>query len=461
MLRLLKFNRPGLVSLWWCLVSSPAALALGPNPLSLQGKAPGSEDAGQGVLELPQSLTQCPASLESTLQARRSQPHAGAQAWHDLGNFYTCRKQPDQAIAAYQQALWIDPNALTFHRLWLLLQLDPHPIQRMLDLLETHPQPDRALLTLGEYLRQPIFADGQDEPLPAPTDAALAVFERLFEQRPQDPLVAWHLGRLYLDEDHLESGIGLLTQADALLGDAPPAQQLTFMIRHDLAKAYLLADQAPAAAASLRKMIQDDPLYGVFLSRDLSPLGATERVGDHPYGPSSANDPAVSIQSLVEFEMGQLYAANQNWVAASRSYQQAIQDSPGFKFAQDQYGYSLIQLGQFEAALDPLQQAIALDPQLSWAYYHLGMAYAGLEQETLAIQAIQACIALHSSLNGGDPGSVNPYLNYRILGDFYREHQNLPRALAAYKQALQAAASQDDPVREDIEQMETALKAKG
>lgn len=246
---------------------------------------------------------------------------------------------------------------------------------------------------VGADQRNAVLAQAEGDLRERKLDTALNGFLSVLNAYPDDPRA--HAG---VAETHLALGNGELALKAYDAWPAPMAGRADAFQGRGIA--HLLLGEEAAARADLTKAVEADPS----LWRAWNALGLiNDRI--------------------------------RNWAQADQCYQKAAQANPGAAEILNNRGYSLVQRGDYAAAVPLLNQALRLDPTLEAARNNLTLASALQGRYEGALTAIPADVlpvALnnvgYAALLRGDYASAEVYLTRAIQSSprhFEKANENL------------------------------------
>ncbi|MDG2405004.1 MAG: tetratricopeptide repeat protein [Paracoccaceae bacterium] len=131
---------------------------------------------------------------------------------------------------------------------------------------------------------------------------------------------------------------------------------------------------------------------------------------------------STSLRNL----QGASYAALQNYDAAIKSYDKAIEADPFFADAHLNKGSALQETGELDAAIVSFNHTLVINPQHSSAFFNLGNALMAKGELDLAIDGYKNALKL-------DPQNAEAYC---YMGNAFKEKGQLDEALDCYGNAL-------------------------
>lgn len=157
------------------------------------------------------------------------------------------------------------------------------------------------------------------------------------------------------------------------------------------------------------------------------------------FKPNKSSDPrgeAIFVQNVPEsarafYERGaKNFRDGQNDAGVS-ALKQAIELFPDYFLALDLLGKEEVKAGHYQEALPVLLHAVQVNPRAAGSHYSLGVAYLKLEQPEAAISSLNKAATFN-------PTNTNTQM---MLGIALRQHNQLVKAEAAFKKALQLGGS--------------------
>jgi tetratricopeptide (TPR) repeat protein len=289
-------------------------------------------------------VVQAEALLRRSLQADARQPHV----WNNLGNLLLATQRADEALAAYAQALALQPAYADAHynrarALHTLARL-PEAAESLNAALAAAPQPTVAMLQLHAQI------EGDAGHL----ESALRTLDKALAAAPE------HLGLLHnravlLQRQHRHAEALATHDRAATLGlDAPDAHYnrgntLQSLGRHG------------EALAAYRQTLSRDPTHALALY-DLARL--RWRLGEPEFDAElRAAQAAPAAPPALAGVHGHLLWRAERHAEAAEAYARAAAALPQAAGLQDGLARCLVRLGEVEAGLAAHARAVTLSPQ--------------------------------------------------------------------------------------------------
>jgi protein O-mannosyl-transferase len=260
-------------------------------------------------------------------------------------------------------------------------------------------------------------------------DVAIAAFRKASEMAPSSAIVFFRLGDAYMKKGDYASAIPPLKRAAELNPDAPPVQQLLGFallaagysaeaIQHldkvheygALGIAQLQSGQPSEAIANLQTALTknpNDPDLLYYLSRAGAQLSTQSldkllsNFPDSPRGHQAKGQAYFELKLLpdaekeylqvlkmrpdlpgLRLELGEVYAANSEWLKAEQQFAQEAKIQPGNAEVAYRFGEALLQQGKMKEAAVELERSDSLRPDMSETLYSLGRAKANQDPKT-------------------------------------------------------------------------------
>jgi tetratricopeptide (TPR) repeat protein len=366
-------------------------------------------------------------ALKAYQQAIERHPQAvdQAMAWDRLGQIQVKLQAPEAALAAYRQAVAVDP---TYALPWS---------------------------NLGDVYRR------QDK-----LDEAVAAYQRA---KQLDPAYAWpyhHLGWIYLERRQNEAAVSQFRQAIERQRQSVD-QALSW---YGLGQVYQALEQPAAAGDAYRQAIKLDPaypwtyhqlgllheaqadfeaaqkLYRQALERhaptDPRRAASWQHLGNCWVALGDLDEAAEAYQQAAQADaadaisrnnLGDVCAVLGRSDEAIQAYQQASQLDPTFVLPRSGLGNVYVRLGRYEEAVRAYQQALELEPQAAWLYKNLALAYEQQHSYESARQAYERALELLPPEQAG----ADQAILWHYLGNVYRTLGEYSEAIVAYQRATQ------------------------
>ncbi|MGQ9683398.1 MAG: tetratricopeptide repeat protein [Anaerolineae bacterium] len=361
-------------------------------------------------------------AVELRRTATSGQPQDPAQAIDDLGVTLFGAERYDEALAAYQEAVRLQPNNAQYHRhLGDALYWQGRPpggpspqLERAIaayeEAVKLDPLDSLAWSRLGgcyvEAGRRKDALHAYEEAVRlAPCDAdglfllatqydamgdgqkALEAFQRLTLLQPSQPM-GWD----YVATDAFNRGD--YVAAEAAYRQAVRAAPEDATLRYGLASSlYALGRYAQAAEEYQRTaaLAPDDGSAYAGLGDALARLGRNpEAVA--AYRRSLDLD---ASQVLTWISLGLVYEADKKWGEAEAAYAQAVACAPDQAYVRGAHARTLWQLGRLADAVAEYERAAALEPAEVSYPEQIALGYAALNQADRAAAAAEAALRLN------------------------------------------------------------------
>ncbi len=284
--------------------------------------------------------------LQEVARAADSDPWRQRQAegYYHLGRALTERRQLDEAITAYQQAVRLRPNYAAAHCDLGMVLAWKNRLDAALEACQTavrlEPNLARAHFNLGFVL----LRKNQ-------LDAAIAAFHKATDLDPDFFDAYTFLGRALLKKGRPKEALAACQAALRLKPNNVAAYDY-------LGNALLMLDQVDPAVAAFREAIRLNPNYPE-AHRD---LGRALLRQHRPDQAIAACRQAIALKlggQEVHYYLGNGLAQLGRWEEAARAYQRAIAIKKDYAEAYCQLGQVLQKRGQFSQALAALQRGHA------------------------------------------------------------------------------------------------------
>lgn len=311
-------------------------------------------------------------------QVLQQNPQNG-KVWHLFGVTYYSAGEIKQAIAAYENALKIDPHQpQTHNNLAIALAQSDRPTEALKhyqqaialapDYTESYYNLAKTYKTLGNL------------------DLALQNYQQALHLNPDYSQARQNLGNLYLEQGEYNSAIVELKQVIAQVRDRAS-------IHHSLAFCYHQKNERKEAISHYKKALDLNPQY-ISIYANLASLlhqeNQVEQAIPHyktalshaPNSPKLHHDLAVALGAQKQLE------------AATDHYYRSLELEPNSPEAHNNLGVALSQQEKFEEAIAEYHRALELNPHYPDAYNNLAVALDKIGEYDGAIAAYQTCISL-------------------------------------------------------------------
>jgi tetratricopeptide (TPR) repeat protein len=369
-------------------------------------------DGFQSVLFYEKSRDPALPFCEAALDLPGISPLAKSEACYIKGAIHSGQKQNDLAIAAYTNAVELNPeNVRTINnRGYVYLDLQNYDaaladFNRLLELKPEDANTYHSLAITYESMRQ--------------YEPALAILDRALELNPEDAYTYRSRAIMYEFMRQYESALADYSRAIELA----PEEAYAYINR---AQIYRAVENYDAALADSNRAIElaSEEAYAYAIRAQIYRAIGNYKSALADYGRAIELDPQ---DATAYYNRGVTYADLQQYDAALADYTQAIELNPQDTAAYSNRGNAYKAMQDYDAALADYGRAIELDPQLATAYYNRGVTYADLQQYDAALADYERVLEL-------DPQLAQAYNN---RGNTYYAMQDYEAALADYERALE------------------------
>ncbi|MEI2688390.1 MAG: tetratricopeptide repeat protein [Anaerolineae bacterium] len=347
-----------------------------------------------------------------------SQPTDAYDTQLALGDAYVGAGHYEQAVAAYQAAAALKPDAAAPQRglgnahYWLG-QLDQATVDYQ-QAARLAPQDPNAPLLAGLVQAQQGDLAG-----------AIASQEAAARLSACDPAPHLLLGGLYFQQDDYPQAAAAYEAALAL----DPANADAWYVLGSLRN--LQDDLAGAAEAAQQAVALEPDMVEAQRLLALARFDLDDAAGALPAAQALVSlEPQVAENHAL---LGDIFFGLQQWQPAAQAYEAAlaVADDAATRIV---LGLVRIQLGQVDAAVEQYQAALALAPDNALAWQSLGDAYAQQGQLVEAADAYQRSLAIADSA-----------LTRSQLANVYWQQGDVDQAIGHYEQAVVLDPTQPRP----------------
>ncbi|MGF1541902.1 MAG: tetratricopeptide repeat protein [Pleurocapsa sp.] len=333
--------------------------------------------------------------VRESIQAKPQNHPDTARQLANLGNSYARQQLWQQAIAAYQQALKIDPNlAVVCRNLGQVaykngqIELATDSWYRALKLEPTWATPEE-YLKLGNSLEQ------QQK-----NESAIFCYRSAIAQKPNFTDAYLRLANLFSHLQQLDEGFKL---AEELQLENPQGAAV-YLYRGRILEAKA---ELSAASAAYEQAVQiDAQLWQAFYYwAEISKRRGEWQEAATIYRRAIAANPDVF---LLQNNLGFVSFKLQNWSESKAAFHQAIALNPAHPWCYVHLGIIDLLNCQWEGAIAQLLQAIALNSELTGIYKHLGVA---LRKYCLSIEDLETTTT--------KVATIIPFESQNQTADFY------------------------------------------
>ncbi|RMF86798.1 MAG: tetratricopeptide repeat protein, partial [Nitrospinota bacterium] len=344
-------------------------------------------------------------------EPQEDSPRLQAFRYHREGDILWHQGEYDKAIAAYQKALDLTPQAASLYYglslIYAAQGAEDKQDQMYQKAVALDPEYRHAQLYLGDsYYNKKLFAEAippyrrylsryPDHLLArfklayalaavGRIDEAMEQYQLLLHRYPGYPYAHHNLALLLQRK-------GQLKEAEAEYREALRLDPFSFPSWHELGNIYAQQGKLEEARQSYQKALDLNPSYAESYYR----LGLLWARKGLPRQAIQAFEVAVAIDpGFVQayYNLGVAHARQGEVEQAISAYQKALQINPAFAAAHSNLGTLYLHLERFDEAIAEYEAALQHDPSLTLAYFNLGLAYAQQGKKEQAIQAFQRFI---------------------------------------------------------------------
>ncbi len=315
-------------------------------------------------------------ALAALEQAIRLDPNF-APAYNDQGAVLRTLRRYQEALAAFEQAIQLDPKlAFAYHGKGLALG----GLERYEEALNAHEQAIR----LDPNLAYPHNGKGYVLLKLQRYEEALAAFEQAIQLDPNFDLPYYNKGNVLSDLQRYEEAIADYDQAIELNPEYAAAY-------NNRGWAYYQLEEYQRAIQDYERAIELDPTYAV-----------------------AYNNRGLAYADLKEYHR------------AIQDYERAIELDPTYADAYNRRGFSYYNLKQYQQAIADYNRAIELDPNKVSAYYNRATAYYELKEYQQSIADLDRAIVLDETYSWA----------IAQRGETYRLMERYEEALADFDRAI-------------------------
>ncbi len=346
-----------------------------------------------------------------------------AVSWHNLGDVYYALDRPNDALAAYQQAIKLDPQRAIYPNslgnLYGALGRYEQAIAAYQQAVKLDPEYMLAYNSLGN-----IYGTlGRDK-------EASEAYQKVIELKPDYAWAYNNLGFIRARQGAYEAAVTLYRQAL----DRHQRDQDKAVSWNNLGSVYEALGDDPEALTAYRQATMLDPAYawpyynlGLIYKRQAdneAALTAFQQALDRLDAKRDADQAARALN-----ELGGLYWALDRPEAALDAYQQATELDPDFALPWNSMGDLYRATDRWGKAETAYRQANQLDPDLAWPYHNLALVRAYQGHHEAAIPLYQEALTRHQRVQ-------DQAISWNRLGESYRALDRLEEASHAYRQAM-------------------------
>ena len=340
-----------------------------------------------------------------------------ATAYKLLGNALLHQKQWQEAQAAYEQALTLQPDSAEVHAnlgtlaahqhqwsealryLKLAIALKPELSQLKQNLEQLWSQIEQSDAALQTFLNQPQQFDAIDHQKLGDrllkreqVDTALQCYENAIAIDPALATAFWNLSMAQNQLGNQEAMLDAYFRALSLQPSWATAEEHCKLGNH-----FLQQEQWEQAIACYERAIEQDAR----LADAHFGLGMVLQKQGKLEGAIEAYKQAIELQPeawLTHHNLGCVFLEQKQWSQAVEAYKRAIVLNPDYFWSHQNLGDVLMRLEQWQEAVTAYRRAIELNPDFHWSHYNLGEALAKLKQWDGAIEAYRCATKLEPDL---------------------------------------------------------------
>lgn len=277
----------------------------------------------------------------------------------------------DEALAAYQQALQVQPAADIYKNIGSTL-VKKGQLEDALTNYERAAQMNPKAADMQYFWADTLKSLGR-------TNDALAHYEEAVRLAPDDAFYHHHLGTVL-------TAVGKTDEALSQYAEAARLDPTAAQYQNTLATALARSGQPDAAMEHYEMAIRDDPKSAEAHSNLGALYAAKRRLEDaaHEYSEALTLDPTNAV---VHLNAGRIFLKLGHAAEAFAQFADAVRIDPALGDAHYQWGQELLLHGQFQEAREQLTDAVRLEPDNAPAHFYLGLACMELHDFAAAIKA--------------------------------------------------------------------------
>ncbi len=373
---------------------------------------------------------QCEAALSLYRQAieRHGSDQDRAVSWNNLGKVYYALGHRAEAMAAYEQAMKLDPAyAWPYNNLGVVYanQGDYEAALTLYRQAIARHNFDREEAVSWDNLANVLTSLGRYE-------EAITAYRQAVDLHPAY-VIAWNsLGNVY-------QGVARYPEAIAAYQQALKLEPNSALAWNGLGDVYRLLGQQPETAQrrveqaieAYQRAITLDPTYA-WPYHSLGLIYEQRREYETAlqyYQQAIERHENQRHKAVLWYNVGNIYRESGQYQESIEAQQQAIELDAGLALPWFGLGNVYAALGRSQEAIEAYRRAIELDPADAWFYHNLALVYEGLSQYELAVRCYQQAIERHRL-------DQEQAVSWHNLGNIYHQWGRYQEALAALRQAI-------------------------
>lgn len=352
-------------------------------------------------------------------------------ARYELGLALLQEGEYDEAVAAFEAAIAVDPDFTAAHCALARAHLQQHELDKAHGAISaalTSDATDHAAQVMRDTIVTAYYDVGKEHASAKRYVAAVEHFQKGLDLRDdlgtdtesyeiKNEDIHYNLGVTYIK-------LGRYPEATQALKEAVHLDDSLVRAHYHLGYAYVEQGSYTLAIQHLERAIDISPS----LERAYYHLARAHRGGGNLEAATYAVTEALRLDPTYaaarelagfikqgHYNKGVTHLANEQYSEASTAFQNAITLDEGFITAYYNLGLSHFKMGHYQEALPPLQKTIALDPTYKAAYHTLALVYFNTHDLVKASETLKALLKLDpnyqpaiSLLSAIDPSFTPP-----------------------------------------------------
>ncbi len=378
--------------------------------------------------------------LRSYLNSSRFEGDKRKMELYNTGCDYIDKRQFDEAIDEFKEALYIDPifsdayvSMGRAHLAQNKIQAAENAAEKVLRLKDNfHTDTQKLLDAIRKYRFGCSFLKN------SAWNIAIDNFKEAINREPIFTEAHCGLSQAYLNAGQLEAARNAAVEALKLRNDYPPAQKLLDDIKiksHDIGKKHFYHEQYDQAIIELQRAVKIDAHFKaayLYLGRThlkLGDLETAEKEAREALRVDSAYDFASQLLGEIKRkykEQGDVHQKRNAYSEALKSYKHAIRIDDRYKNAYNCLGIVYLKMKKYSKAIRAYQQAINIDENCHVVHTNLSIVYHNISQFTKAISSLKRAITIKSDYQ----------VAHYYLASSYFKMENLPNASETVLKAI-------------------------